>query len=441
MSATAPSLRAIAAADPLALLLAGAFPDPDGGAPLGTSIRAIVVGDDLLDEAIARLDALDLPRRAVALMDVDTAAAMGDRVARALAARGAVQIVNLGHRPHADDATLARVEAAAAPDVELVVSIGSGTLTDLGKLLAHRRGLPHAAFATAPSMNGYTSVSASIAIAGLKRSVRVQAPTAVFLDTAVLAAAPARMRRAGLGDSLARATAQTDWRLAHALLDRPYREAPFALLADDEAALLADPAALLAGDRTAARHLARLLALSGCGMTLVGGSYPASQGEHLLAHYMEAMHADGPDAPLHGEQIAVTTLTMARLQRALLDGDAPRLRPSTLREADVRAYFGDEQGAACWREVQPKLADAAVAEARTARLAVVWPDLVARLDAIALPPPRLHAVLATIGAPTTPEAIGWPAATYADAVRWARALRDRYTFLDLAADAAWPGLA
>jgi glycerol-1-phosphate dehydrogenase [NAD(P)+] len=428
--------------DPLALLLAGQFPDPDGGAPLGTAIRAIVVADDLIDRAIAGLDALDLPRRAVALMDVDTAVAMGDRVAQALRARGPLQVIGLGRRPHADDDTIARVDGAAEAGVELVVSVGSGTLTDLGKLLAFRRGLPHAAFATAPSMNGYTSVSASITSGGLKRSVRVAAPTAVFLDTRVLAAAPARLVRAGLGDSLARSTAQTDWLLAHLLLGRPYRTAPFALLAADEAAVLSEPAALLAGDRGAARHLARLLALSGCGMTICGGSYPASQGEHLLSHYLEsrtsAVTPTG-DTPLHGEQIGVTTLTMARLQRELLDrAAAPVLAPSQLDEDAVVRHFGRAQGASCWRELAPKLCDAAGAAERGARLAAIWDDLAARVAAIAIPPERLRAILAAVGAPTTACELGWPAAHHDDALRWARALRDRYTFLDLAADAGLP---
>lgn len=425
--------------DPLAALLAGRYVDPETGAALGTSIRAIVVGDDLLDEAVARVDALGLPRRAVVLSDVDTHAAMGAAVARALEARGPVQAITLGRRPHPDDDTVARIDVTADPSADLVVSVGSGTMTDLGKVLAFRRGRPHVAFGTAPSMNGYSSVSASITSGGLKRSIRVAAPTAVFLDTRVLAAAPARLIRAGLGDSLCRGTAQADWLLSHLLLGRPYREAPFALLAADEAALFAAPGALVAGDRVAMRHLARTLALSGCGMTICGGSFPASQGEHLLSHFHEAVHPHDPDdaaAPLHGEQIGVCTLTMARLQRALLEGAAPRLVPSTLTEADVVARFGAAGGATCWREVVPKLLlDDAAAEARTARLAAIWDGLRARVAAISLAPDRLAAILDEAGAPRTPAAIGWTDAGHADAVRWARALRDRYTFLDLAADA------
>ncbi len=52
----------------------------------------------------------------------------------------------------------------------------------------------------------------------------------------------------------------------------------------------------------AMRRLARMLMLSGLGMCLCGGSYPASQGEHLISHNIEMM--GGPDLPasFHGEQ-------------------------------------------------------------------------------------------------------------------------------------------
>src|SRR6185295_9183520 len=123
-------------------------------------------------------------------------------------------------------------------------------------------------FATAPSMNGYTSMNAAITIDGHKKTLPAAAPLGVFMDLEVLAAAPPRMIRAGLGDSLCRSTAQADWLLSHHLLGTPYRHAPFALLADDEPALLDAPEALLRGDLDAMRALARTLVLSGLGMTI-----------------------------------------------------------------------------------------------------------------------------------------------------------------------------
>ena len=58
----------------------------------------------------------------------------------------------------------------------------------------------------------------------------------------------------------------------------------------------------------------------------------------------------------------------------------------------------------------------------------------AEIAAIHKPPEQLRAVLEAAGAPTTPEALGWPREFYLEAVRHARLIRNRYTFLDLAAD-------
>ncbi len=51
-----------------------------------------------------------------------------------------------------------------------------------------------------------------------------------------------------------------------------------------------------------------------------------------------------------------------------------------------------------------------------------------------LPAAALEEVLARAGAPRRPEDLQWPRAFYRDAVRHAREIRDRYTFLDLATD-------
>lgn len=424
------------AGDPLAALLAGAYVDPESGALLAAESRAIAIADSL-DGAEAQIVAdLGLGTRFAVVSDVDTHAALGARIERALGARFAVQSVVLARHPHADTETLARLTQAISPATDAVIAVGSGTINDLCKLaaLAHRR--PQLVFATAPSMNGYTSLSASITEAGLKRSVRAATPVAAFFDLRVLAAAPLRLIRAGLGDSICRPTAQVDWRLAHLLFDLPYREAPFALLADDEPALLARADALVRGDMTALGHLARTLVLSGFGMTLCGGSYPASQGEHLLSHYVDMMRP--PDVPetLHGEQIGVCTLAMAGLQDALLAHEAPRVEASRTTLADVVAHFGPARGAQCWPELGPKLLTPERADALNDRLAARWPAIRAELTAITVGSERIAEVLTAAGAPTTPAQLGWSEALFAAALDHAHMIRNRYTFLDLATQLA-----
>ena len=414
-------------------ILEGRYADPDGGPPLAVRTKSVMIADSLGGIETDLVMALDFGRTLAVVSDARTREALGERVERALSSAVAVISVVLPRRPHADIETVARLRQATV-GADALIAVGSGTINDLCKYAAAEDKKPYAVFGTAPSMNGYASVNAAITVNGLKKTLPAVAPSGVFLDLGVLAAAPRRLILSGLGDSLCRSTAQTDWLLAHLLFDRPYREAPFALLAEDEDALFGEPEALLAGDLEAMGRLARTLALSGFGMTICGGSYPASQGEHLISHYMEMLAPkDWPEA-YHGEQIGVTTLTMARLQERMLADDRPRVAPTTVTEADVKARFGPGLGGACWQEFVRKRLDAAAAAALNQRLAETWDDIRERLFAVRRPSSALHETLRRVGAPTVVEDLGWSRDFYNHAVRHAREIRDRYTFLDLAGD-------
>jgi glycerol-1-phosphate dehydrogenase [NAD(P)+] len=169
-------------------------------------------------------------------------------------------------------------------------------------------------------------------------------------------------------------------------------------------------------------------------MVICKGSYPASQGEHLVSHYVEMMEAERLPESFHGEQIGVTTLSLARLQHRLLEGPPPRLTPTVIDAADLARHFGPERGEACRKEWAAKALDAAKAEALTGRLIREWDAIRARLQAAMRPVARLDRALEDAGAPRTPQALGWPKALYRTALVRARQTRNRFTILDLAGD-------
>ena len=420
-------------ADTLARLLTGDFQDPDDGQPLVAPIRSVVIEDSLAGREADLVGALDLGGRLAVVSDATTQRVMGRRIEQALGPIAEVQSIVLPDHPEPDLETVDRLCTATA-DADALVAVGSGTINDLCKYASASDGKPFAVFATAPSMNGYTSVNAAITVEGHKKSLPAQAASGVFFDLEVLAAAPVRLIRAGLGDSVCRCTAQADWLLAHLLLGRPYRAAPFALLAEDEPYLLDAPEALVGGDLEAIRRLVRTLVLSGFGMTLCGGSDPASQGEHLISHYADMMADPAWAQNFHGEQIGVTTLSMAGLQASLLDGPPPRIRPSAIDEAALIEHFGAEVGRSCWQEFRQKRVDPGAAFQLNQRLAERWDEICQQIAAIHRPPQQLREILVRAGAATGPEALGWPRTFYGEAMQYARVIRNRYTFLDLAAD-------
>ncbi len=420
--------------DPLRELLEGRWLDPDSGLPIAIPLCSIAIERSLAGMEAELVRALPVGRDIAIVSDATTQEVLGTRVTRALASLGTIEPVALDGTVQPDVATVERLRRATA-GADTLVAVGSGTINDLSKYVAALDGKPYVVFATAPSMNGYTSTNAAITVEGHKKTLPARAPLGVFIDLGVFAAAPLRMIQAGLGDSLCRSTAQADWSLSKHLFDTPYRDAPFALLAADESALLDAPEALVGGDLDAMRVLARTLVLSGLGMTICGGSHPASQGEHLISHYIDMFAPRGRAAFFHGEQVAVATLTMAQIQEEILTGPAPRVAAASMTRETLLQQFGGEIGKACWSEYSAKRLSAAGAEALSARIAEGWEGLCADLRRAMIPSATLAGVLARAGCPQTPEAIGVSAEFFRRAVRDARFLRDRYTFLDLAADA------
>ena len=415
-------------------LLDGTYRDPENGQPVKIATRALAIERSLAGLERDLVTSLGLGERLAVVSDATTHEVMGRRVERAL--RGGFQIdrVVLPVAPHADEETVELVRRSSAL-ADALVAVGSGTINDLCKFASAKDGKPYVVFGTAPSMNGYTSVNAAITVHGHKKSLAAQAPVGAFFDLSILSAAPPRMIRSGLGDSLCRSTAQADWLLAHHLLEQPYRQLPFALLAEDEGPLFDASDALMSGDAVAMRLLVRTLVLSGFGTAICGDSRPASQGEHLISHYADMMGDASWPAAFHGEQIGVTTLTMARLQQALLDGPAPRLARDADDEAAFIQRFGAILGPSCWAEFAQKRSDPARAKLLSDRLAACWGTIQDSIGAVLRPAAELRRVLERAGAPTLPAAIGWPAGFYREAVRNARLIRNRYTFLDLAAGA------
>ena len=415
--------------DPIQALLDGRYVDHETGRAVSVETRSLVIADTLAGTEADLVGGLGFGRKLALVSDPTTYAVLGARVEAAMRSRFDVQSIVLSDNPSPDDGTVARIRAATA-SADALIAIGSGTINDLTKYTSALDGKPYAVFATAPSMNGYTSLTASISQHGHKMTLPAQAPAGAFFDLAVLIEAPKRMIRAGLGDSICRATAQTDWLLSHLLLDTPYRQLPFDLLAAEEPLLLEIAGELVAGSLEAMRVLVRTLILSGLGTAIVGSSAPASQAEHLVSHYIDMLAPTTRPNVLHGEQVGVTTLSIARLQETLL-ASRPVVMPDTLTERDVLTRFGDELGRSVWPEFAAKRLDAARAEQLNQRIADRWSVISARLATSVLSPARIEAVLLAAGAPTTPAAIYLDRSFYESALLHGREIRNRFTVLDV----------
>ncbi len=325
----------------------------------------------------------------------------------------------------------------AAPD--LLIAVGAGVISDMVKKVSLDAGVPSWCIATAPSVDAYSSATASLRIAGYHETAPARIADLVICDLEVLCQAPRPMVLAGLGDLLAKFLAHLDWRVAHAVTGEHFCPA-IAELALESARAAVRAAHTLETDEVAAvASLTDAILVSGFAMQAMGGSRPAASVEHTIAHFWETAHAVAdPGHDLHGLLVGAATALVLPAYRVFYDrvaGDEP----------DIARRIAALAAEPSWRdrldEVMQPYADKIAGEMRGRST-----DASAHLEAYAAGRGRLVdmatplldelaaaiALLDRLGFPFALDELGVAAPLRLPPVRCARLLRDRYTTFDLA---------
>lgn len=211
---------------------------------------------------------------------------------------------------HPDMERISQLQRAIGESgAEHIVAVGSGVINDLCKMASYNLAHPYICVATALSMNGYVSATASILSGGRKMSHKAHIPSILVMDDDILATAPAHMTQSGIWDARAYHNCLMDISFAHAqeggrerLLNIMHAQRPVMERLDEDI-----------DDMHALRDA---LIISGAAMSAHGTSEPASQSEHMLAHVLEAMGGEFSGL-LHGQQVAICMGIMQRLMHAL----------------------------------------------------------------------------------------------------------------------------
>jgi glycerol-1-phosphate dehydrogenase [NAD(P)+] len=366
---------------------------------------------------------------------------------RALSNGCAVRRVTIGDanaRVHADAATIEDASAQTS-GAGVLVSVGSGTVVDVGKAVAARsNGIPHIAVQTAGSVNGFADDQSVLLVDGVKRTTQASWPDRLVVDIDVVARAPAELNRAGLGDLLASYTAPADWLLAGLVeQDDSYSPAVVGLTRTYVDPAVDAAAGIGSGVPQAIEELVGALTLSGIAMGVAGRTSPGSGMEHTVSHLLEMSQTPENDEPLHGAKVGalsvIASLLWERVRAEVRDGGLTRLRFPSADEMRSRVYdaFGhlgasDATAGECWRDYQAKLARWHAAAPALRTLDARWTAAEQELDAILVPAARLVTALRDSGAPTRMSELG----VEPDRLRWAltncHLMRDRFTVADLA---------
>ncbi len=343
-----------------------------GGQRQPIGLGRVRIGSDALASLVDDVASVRRDGPVVVVVD-ETPIRRGDAdlkalVVAALEAAGPTRLAVIrahGQELHADADALLQADGAIA-GAGCVVSVGSGTITDIAKDASLRAGrIPFVVVQTAVSVNAFSDDMAVLLRDGVKRTVPSRWPDVLIVDLEVLAAAPAPMNRAGFGELCSMFTAPADWYLAGATgMDDSFDAGVVELFRDGAEGLLNDAARVADNDPGILAEMAGRMTLTGIAMGVAGRTAPLSGTEHLLSHLLDmAAGLAGRPLAFHGAQVGVASVLAATIWADTLE----HLDPDRLTGADafpdkdvvqarVREAFDplDPSGrmaGECWRDV------------------------------------------------------------------------------------------
>jgi glycerol-1-phosphate dehydrogenase [NAD(P)+] len=351
--------------------------------------------------------------------DANTRDAAGDRVADLLRREGMEhgRFAFGRERIEPDEASLGLALIHFDRRCDSIVGIGGGTINDVGKMAARITGLPYMVVATAPSMDGFASATSSMMVRRSKVSLDSTCAAAVVADLDILAAAPERLLKAGVGDILAKYVSICEWRISRLVNGEYYCDEVARLIRGNVRRCAASAGGLLKRDPAAVRDVMEGLILSGMAMAFAGLSRPASGVEHYFSHLWDMRAAEmGHEADLHGIQVGVATLLALRVYDMLRDVVPDRRRAlesaARFRYEDwavaLRGFLGSGAEELIRRETEEGKYDRAKHALRLDVICDRWQDIQAIIAEELPRSDEVRELMLSLGMPVEPGEIGIP---------------------------------
>ena len=384
-----------------------------------------------LPEVIASYGA----KKAFVIYDRNTYVAGGKAVCALLDEAGVAYTAYLLDEDHPipDEKRVGSVAMHFDHACDMIVTVGSGVLNDISKVIARLTGLPYVIVGTAPSMDRD----------GLKISLNTVCPNVVIGDTDILATAPAHMLKSGLGDMLAKYTSICEWRISQIVNGEYYCEEVAALVRAAVKRCVDNADGLLKKDEQAIAAVFEGLVVGGVAMAYAGVSRPASGVEHYFSHVWDMRHVEfGTPADLHGIMCAVGTLLAAerfeKIKTITPDREKALAFAAAFDVADwhaqLRAFLGKAAESMIALEKKEKKYDPTNHAARLNTIIARWNDILAIIDEELPSAAAIADILDTIQAPKTAAECGIDESIIPMTFQVTKDIRDKYVLSRLAWD-------
>lgn len=409
------------------------------------AVKEILTAPGALRELPRLVEKYAPEKKLLIVSDVNTFAAAGQQATAILLGAGvSVSNYTFPDRALVPDERAVAALRDAAKGFGFLLAVGSGTINDLARFVSHEMGIDYIVVATAPSMDGYASMVAPLIVEDLKTTFACHAPLCIVGDLDVLCAAPQAMIAAGVGDILGKYVCLLDWKLS-ALVTGEYHCSYVDSIAREALKSVAETPPQKIADREpeAVKTVMDALSLTGIAMAYAGDSRPASGSEHHLSHYWEMLFLRRhKPAVFHGAKVGAAIVLCAALYldliNELIDWVGAKATIADFSEQDWRADIERAYGPAApgvfkLEQTTHKNSVEKVVE-RLVALEANWTALCAFVEAELPAPEAIASYLKAVGGPVRPAEFGVEPADVADAVRFAKELRNRYGLLQMLFD-------
>jgi len=199
-------------------------------------------------------------------------------------------------------------------DISYFLAVGSGVINDITRQISYKMGKEYVVFATAPSMDGYASVTSSLIVNNIKESIQGQTPQGIFADINILKNAPFKMITAGFGDVIGKYNAIREWQFGRDYKNEHYCETIVDIVYKAVKKCEQNATKLKTRDEDAIKNVMEALTLAGMTMGMYQNTRPASGAEHHIVHYWDVdCIKRGVEHPLHGNSVGVGTVIICKL--------------------------------------------------------------------------------------------------------------------------------
>ena len=381
-------------------------------------------------------------KRPYIICDSITYKIAGAKCEELLAARDIrTDVVILSHLGF-DEATLGEIVINMPADCDLMIAVGTGSITDMIRYTSYKLRLPCFTVATGAPMDGFAASIGIVNVNNLKATMQAHNSQVIIGDTDILRTAPYRMTVAGFGDLIGKLTCLNDWELARIINSEHYCGNIVTLVKDCVEKVLAEGPKIKERDPSVLGNIMNGLVLSGAAISLYGDSRPASGAEHHMSHYWETiMEQRGESHAMHGEQVAVGTVLVLMLAEELCKTkvdfekarDFTRTYDKERWSEEIRRAYGSAAGEVFAIEEKAHKNDIEARLRRIDSMEAHWDEVRAQLGALPSSA-SLKALLDDIGCPSSPAQIGIDDATLKDTFLYCKEVRPRYTIFQTVYD-------